>query len=183
MTSSDGTIRTFATFRVVGDKLDPSEITNLLHVNPTLAYARGERYRAGDQAGTLVGKTGVWYLSTDGVINSSKLSDHIFPLFAVLTLDHFEEWLKEKANPKPPSRIVQKRPQLSEFMLHGRLRALSLLLRRKSLKASLSCFWHGTRDAKPPAVPRLVSNIFKIVPIAIETDFATDEQEPAKLRA
>jgi Domain of unknown function (DUF4279) len=175
MTSSDATIRTFATFRVSGDKLDPDELTTLFRITPTLAYAKGERYVAGPQAGTLVGRTGVWYLSTDTVICSPKLSDHIYAVFAVLALDQFEEWLKQKSKLKPASpKTARKQPPLPAFMLHGRLRQFSTLLKRKSLTASMSCFWHGGRDAKPPAVPRLVSQLFQIVPIAIETDFDID---------
>jgi hypothetical protein len=183
MTNSDGTIKTFATFRIVGDNLDPEEITRILRVYPTLAYAKGERYKAGDQAGKIKGKMGVWYLSTDKAIRSQKLSEHIMPLFAVLALDHFEEWLKEKSQAKyASSSVVAKRAAVPEFMLRGRLRHLSALLKRRSLTASLSCFWHGEVGAKPPAIPRLVSSLFKLVPISIETDFDTDEAEPTPRR-
>ncbi len=59
-TTSDGTVRTFATFTVVGDRLDPDEVTEILKIRPNLAYAKGEKYDAGERAGPLMGKTGVW---------------------------------------------------------------------------------------------------------------------------
>ncbi len=74
----------------------------------------------------------------------------------------------------------------SGFRLMGRLLKLSYLIHRRKLTASLSCFWHGTAGAKHPSIPRVVSAVFKFVPITIETDFATDDHpEPTqtKLRA
>lgn len=68
--------RTFATFRISGDNLVPDEITKLLNIKPTLAYAKGMRYRRGPRSPELVGRTGVWYFSTDQ-LKSSHLEEHV----------------------------------------------------------------------------------------------------------
>jgi hypothetical protein len=49
-------------------------------------------------------------------------------------------------------------------------------VRRKSLQVSLSCFWHGPANAKKPSVPRSITELLKLIPADIETDFDTDEQ-------
>jgi hypothetical protein len=69
--------RAFATFRVAGDKLDPDELTKLLGIHPTLAYAKGQRYSTGPHSPDLKGRTGVWFVSTDHQVQSSRLADHI----------------------------------------------------------------------------------------------------------
>ncbi len=180
--SSDGTIKTFATLSIAGDQLDPAEITEILRITPTLGYSKGEKYFAGERADLITGRTGVWYLATDKVIDSPKFHDHLMALFAVLALDHFEEWLRELSRSQPPSRVRTThalRPM-------GRLAKLSGVINRKSLKATLTCFWHGAAGAKPPSIPRAVSAILRNVPVAIETDFATEDgSEPhaVELRA
>jgi Domain of unknown function (DUF4279) len=77
MTSSE---RTFATFRVAGDNLVPDEVTKLLRIKPTLAYAKGQLYGPRH----LKGRTGVWFLSTDGVVKSNSLKDHVSWLLEVV---------------------------------------------------------------------------------------------------
>lgn len=74
MTKSE---QTFATFRVAGDDLVPDQLTALLRIKPTTAYSKGQFYNSGPHGGTLKGRTGVWLLSTDGVVESSRLVDHI----------------------------------------------------------------------------------------------------------
>jgi Domain of unknown function (DUF4279) len=69
--------RTFATFRVAGDSLVPEQLTKLLGIDPTLAYAKGEHYSRGPRSRDLRGRTGVWFLSTDDEVVSNRLTDHI----------------------------------------------------------------------------------------------------------
>jgi hypothetical protein len=69
--------RTFATFRVAGDSLVPDQLTKLLGIHPTLAYAKGEHYSRGPRSRDLRGRTGVWFLSTDDEVQSNSLADHI----------------------------------------------------------------------------------------------------------
>jgi hypothetical protein len=69
-----------------------------------------------------------------------------------------------------------------ERLLHGQdggtapLQALRQLMRRQSLHAAVSCFWHGRFGAKRPSVPRPISATFKALLAAIETDFDVEEQ-------
>jgi hypothetical protein len=163
----------------MGDRLDPGEITRLLKIVPTTAYRKGEPYFVGKQAGTLVGKTGMWLFSTNRGIDSTDFYDHLNVIVALLALDHFEELLKEASNPRPRSSPIKVAP-IPQFLLRGRLKSLHALLEQKSLEASISCFWHGTARAAPPAIPRLFSSLLKLVPIAIETDFDADDEGPTR---
>jgi hypothetical protein len=60
-------VRAFATLRVSGDDLVPSEITKIIKIIPTKAYAKGEHYSGGPRSPGLIGRTGVWFFATDGV--------------------------------------------------------------------------------------------------------------------
>jgi hypothetical protein len=73
--------RAFVTFRIAGDNLEPKQVTELLG-DPTLSYAKGETYTR--KGRTYVGRTGVWFISTDGVVKSNKLQDHVQFLFQLL---------------------------------------------------------------------------------------------------
>src|SRR5215831_1989537 len=77
MTKSE---RTFATLRVAGDNLVPDQVTKLLGIEPTLPYAKGEHYGRRH----LKGRTGVWLLSTDGVVKRNSLKDHVGWLLPLL---------------------------------------------------------------------------------------------------
>src|SRR5579862_4401774 len=87
MKYDESTIRAFATLRVSGDDLIPSEVTDILCIKPTLAYAKGERYNPGKRSGEMVGRTGVWYFNTDTVVQSYKLINHILFIFSVIAPD------------------------------------------------------------------------------------------------
>jgi hypothetical protein len=68
----------FVTFRVAGAALDPDDVTRILNVPPTHAHRNGEKYSSGPKSNRLiVGKTGVWYLSTDRLVDSPELSAHL----------------------------------------------------------------------------------------------------------
>lgn len=178
--SPEGTLRTFATLRVSGDRLDPSEITRLLRIKPTLAYAKDQDYVAGRESGTRKGRTGVWLVSTDRGIESDRLEDHIevllymlFPsLFAFRTL-------------RLHSRPVQRFPTIFGLIEHEtKIRYLRHVMKEKGLTASVSLFWHGKGNTRPPSVPRAITTLFRHVPIAVETDFANDaDMEPASISA
>lgn len=140
---------TFATFRVVGDTLVPDEVTRILKIVPSLAYAKGERYYAGPRTPNLIGRTGVWYLSTQGIVASDKLSDHLG--FIVRLLQN------GGASTAP-------------------INALRQLLRRHDLRANVSCFWSGLAGARRPSIPRSVAATLKSLPAKIETDFESDAE-------
>jgi hypothetical protein len=165
LTRSDGrrAVRTFATIRIVGDDLVPDQITKLFKLVPTQAYAKGELYNAGSRSGDVRGRTGVWYLSTDQLVASDRLSDHLaFLLMAVVTAP--------QAHASTAAQLLANIAQLKQ------------LLQRKSLRAVVTCFWAGPAGTKRPTIPRYVSNLLKAIPIEIETDFDDDAEPPNPMR-
>lgn len=143
----------FATIRFAGDNLVPGQITQLLQVRPTQAYRKGEVYSAGPRSPKLKGRTGVWYFSTDKVVASPRLNDHVAYLFGLLL--------------PAPDRIE-------------RLVDLRELMAKKRLKAHVTLFWHGRSKAKKPVVHPVVSAFFKLLPADIQTDFDVDEEPPKR---
>ncbi len=150
--SGDTTLQTFATFRVSGDRLAPDEVTRILRVPPTQSYAKGERYWGGPRSPNLLGRTGVWYISTDRMLASKRLDEHLAQLLAMLTV------------------------QRGEVLP---LIELNRLLATRNLKATVSCFWFGRAGAKKPVISPIFSKIFGLLPAAIEIDFATEERRVA----
>ncbi len=130
-------VRAFATLRVAGDDLVPDEVTKVLKIVPTTAYAKGEHYAAGPRSPDLVGRTGVWFFSTNGVVAGNQLADHLAFLARLLLLGSGE------AGPLP---------------------RLQQLVRRRSLRVAVSCFWHGPADARKPSIPRSVRDLLKRIP-------------------
>jgi hypothetical protein len=151
------TRKTYATFRVLGDTLDPTQITRILRVVPNISYAKGERYFAGKRTGELIGRTGLWSFSTDGLVASDNLQHHLFHLLGIL--------------------IPGRQDAMPIFHLH------TLLARNKALRADLRCFWHGRSGAKKPSIPKVVTEAMKIIPATIETDFDVDSGGSAHQRA
>jgi Domain of unknown function (DUF4279) len=137
-------VRAFATLRVSGDDLVPSEITKIIKIIPTKAYAKGEHYSGGPRSPGLIGRTGVWFFATDGVVAGNNLTDHLAFLARLLLPGSGE------AGPLP---------------------RLQQVLQRRSLRASVSCFWHGSADAKKPSIPRSITDLLKMIPAEIEIDF------------
>jgi hypothetical protein len=142
--------RAFATFRVSGDDLVPGEITKILNIPPTKAYVKGEHYSGGPRSPDLIGRTGVWYFATDDVVAGNNLADHLVFLTKLL---------------KPGSGEAGTLPRLQQLM------------RRRSLRVSVTCFWYGSAGAKKPSIPRSVTELLKQIPADFETDFNVDEKE------
>ena len=88
MTKSDTgvNVRTFASLRFRGDRLDPQRVTEILDANPTTAYRKGEIYKK-SQGHEVRGRTGVWLLSSKGHVTSSDLNDHLAYLAKILSTD------------------------------------------------------------------------------------------------
>jgi hypothetical protein len=170
--SPDGTIHTFATFRVAGDDLIPSEVTDILHLFPTKAYSKGETYQAGSHAGTRTGKTGVWYFATDTIVASHRLVDHILFLVSVMAPD------STLAGALIISKATVDR-QIAIARFFGRLNRLKAVLQKRNLSATLTLFWHGSAGAKPPTIPRALLTVFKLFSIEIEMDFDAEETRAA----
>jgi hypothetical protein len=58
----------------------------------------------------------------------------------------------------------------------GPLPRLQQLLRRRSLRVSVTCFWHGPAGARKPSIPRSVTDLLKLIPAKIEIDFDVDQR-------
>lgn len=144
-------VRAFATLRVAGDELVPDEITKILKIVPTAAYSKGEHHSAGPRSPDLIGRTGVWFFSTKGVVAGAQIADHLAFLARLLL---------------PGSGEAGPLPHLQQ-----------LLRRRTTLRVSLSCFWHGPAGARKPSIPRSVTDLLKLIPAEMETDFDVDEAE------
>src|ERR1700730_10283975 len=69
--------KAFVTLRFAGDDLDPREISAILPVTPTRAHRKGEEFVAGQHAGKLRGRTGIWFIVTDKLVHSDDLGDHL----------------------------------------------------------------------------------------------------------
>ncbi len=142
---ADGTVKTYAILRFAGDKLDPREISDILGVDATRAYRKDEEYFAGPRTGMVRGRTGIWLLSTDEVVESPELGQHISHLVGLI----FE------GNADRSARLHQ-------------------LIMDRGLNAHVSCFWHGRAGASVPEIPASAIDAFKRLPAEIETDFDTD---------
>jgi hypothetical protein len=69
--------KAFVTLRFAGDDLDPRDISAVLPVTPTRAHRKDEEFVAGQHAGKLHGRTGIWFLATDKLVHSDDLGDHL----------------------------------------------------------------------------------------------------------
>jgi Domain of unknown function (DUF4279) len=163
MKSESQQFHTFATFRITGDTLVPAQITKFVGFAPTQAYAKGEHYSAGKRSANLLGKTGLWYLSTDKLVVSDRLQDHLDFLLQALLVPPYAQ---------------------SSTQAIVRLSELRRLIERNSLRAVITCFWHGPARAKPPAaIARRLAIALKLFSIEIECDFDTDEELPTPVFA
>jgi hypothetical protein len=137
--------KAFATLRFAGDDLDPAEISAILPVKPARAHRKGEEFFAGPRAGTLRGRTGIWFLATDKLVDSDELSDH---------LKYIEELLYPSAGDS------------------GRVDTLRTILDRTHSGAHVTCFWRGDPGQAEPQIPQGFR--FAVQPLAaeLETDFA-----------
>jgi len=140
--------KTFVTLRFAGDYLDPLEISAILPVKPTRAHRKGEEFVAGPNAGNLRGRTGMWFLATDKLVNSDDLEDHL----------RFVQGLFYSA---PDDK--------------GRIAKLRDVLKRTHSGAHITCFWHGDPGKAAPEIPAQFKSAIKPLAVDIETDF-TDAQ-------
>jgi hypothetical protein len=161
---SDRGIKAFVTFRIAGDSLSPDDVTNLLRVTPTHAHRRGEQYSTGRS--TIIGKTGVWLFSTDRIMLSGNLHDHLGLIFIILGLSR--------------SSSINSSSEEGEFSRVARFLHLKKFLEEHSLTAALTLFWHGPHAVAYPKIPSELIELFKLIPIKIETDFDKDEEAPRK---
>ena len=136
------TVKAYAILGFAGDELEPSEISDILGVVATRAYRKGEKYFSGPRTGAVTGRTGIWLLSTDEVVNSSDLDRHISYSFKLIFEDDWHRF--------------------------GRLHQL---IADRGLKAHVSCFWHGKAGAHAPKIPAFAIGAFKRLPADIPNGF------------
>jgi hypothetical protein len=86
---SDPTLKAFVTFRVVGDNLVPNEITQLLKMQPTYARLKGKTYSTGRSA-NIIPSTNIWFFSTDTVMASNNIVDHVRLILFIFGLMEFD---------------------------------------------------------------------------------------------
>lgn len=157
--------KAFATFRVSGDDLIPDQITKVLKFYPTLSYRKGGQYLAGQRSEKLVGKTGVWFLSTEDIVASDRLSDHLSFILVVLGIS---SPLSQRRSGTTDSTSV------SDITLRLKsIMDLRQLMKQRVLKATVTCFWHGVAGAKPPSIP--VTQLLQTFSIDVESDFDADD--------
>jgi hypothetical protein len=143
--SKAGALSTFASLSFAGDRLNPAEISRLLGVEPTTAYRKGEVYKR-TRGHEVVGRTGLWLLSSRGHVKSGELNDHLAYLTAVIF-------------PNAGDNLVA---------------PIRTLMRDEGLEADISCFWYGEHGATPPPIPEEIRAAFSRIGATIETDFDGD---------
>jgi hypothetical protein len=149
--SKPGAQRAYASFRIRGDSLDPDHLARIMRMFPTIAYAKGMNYHAGERTGELVGRTGVWLLSTKEIVASEHLHQHLIYIMNIVA-----------PNPYDLGRLTQLR---------------TLLAKQQDLHADLACFWHGRSGEKRPSIPRQITEFLKVIPAELEVDFETDDHQ------
>jgi hypothetical protein len=143
--SEAGTLSAFAGLNFAGDRLDPTRITQVLGVEPTISYRKGEVYLR-SRGREARGRTGLWRLSTDKLINSHDLNQHLTHLLDIMF-------------PGGSTKFVE---------------PLRALIREYDLEADIDCFWYGEHGATPPEIPEETRAAFAKIGATIETDFQTD---------
>lgn len=143
--SEPGTLTAFAGLNFAGDRLNPDCITQLLGVQPTIAYRKGEVYLR-SRGREARGRTGLWRLSSEGFVDANHLDKHLGYLLDILF---------------PGGRTKHIEP-------------LRALIRELDLEVDVDCFWYGEHGATPPEISEATRAAFAQIGATIETDFQTD---------
>jgi hypothetical protein len=146
MMNSDVLPKTHATLRFSGDRINPSIFTDILKVRPDRGHRKGEVFYAGPRAGNLVGRTGIWWLSTQKHVDSDSLDDHLSYLVKLVSPTDQAE------------RLARLREEIG----------------REGAEVHVGCFWHGPPGAQAPTVSDNFRRMFARLSAQIETDFNTD---------
>src|SRR5437667_305839 len=81
--SDAGTLLTYASLRFSGDRLEPQRLTDILSARPKIAYRKGEVYKI-SRGHEVRGRTGLWAISSKGVVDSPELNEHLDYLLGIL---------------------------------------------------------------------------------------------------
>jgi Domain of unknown function (DUF4279) len=140
---SDLRPRTYATLSIAGDHLDPKDVAEILPAPAKRAHRKGEKFYAGQRAGTLTGRTGIWYFDTRDVA-SDDLTVHLHHIVKLLY-------------PEPGNT--------------DRVSRLRKIMGREHAHARVSCFWYGKPGMEAPSIPPDILEALKGVPVEFERDF------------
>jgi hypothetical protein len=151
--NADTGVTAFATLHVVGDQLDPRIVTELLGLEPTFSVRKGEAFRRGRSGREYTGRTGVWNLSTQQTVQSSRLQDHLYELASLLT--------------KEP----------------GRLDGLRNLVLLNGHRAGVSCYWYGSKATREPVIPESFRELVERFGGQVDTDFHRDDEPGSRAAA
>ena len=66
---------TNATFRLMGDLIQPDELTILLGIQPNFSHAKGDTFES--RAGLLKHRTGIWALESENKLETTNLEKHL----------------------------------------------------------------------------------------------------------
>jgi hypothetical protein len=142
--------KAFVTLRFAGDELDPRDISAILPVEPTRAHRKGEVFFAGPNADKLRGRTGIWFIATDKLVDSDDLADHL-------------RFIEKLLYPKPAD--------------DGRVSKLRETLERAHSHAHFTCFWHGDPGETAPQIPAQFKSAVAPLAADIEIDFAVLDRD------
>jgi hypothetical protein len=78
--------KTNITFRIIGSKIVPNEITKALGVEPTRAFAKGENYQS-KRVGIRQRPIGHWSVSTEGLVDSTSVECHALKLLELFDIE------------------------------------------------------------------------------------------------
>lgn len=139
----------------MGAKLEPDQVTSILHAVPTTAYRKGEPYKRSGR-NIARGRTGLWLLSSEKAVHSSNLNDHLLYLVKILFPDDSNERVE----------------QLHKLMSSG------------DVEADVGCFWLGS-EARPiiaksikDALKKVPIHIEKDFHITEDAELAVTAQSP-----
>jgi hypothetical protein len=161
-------LKTFATFRVTGDNLVPDEVTQLLKVQPTHVRLKGKPYSTG-KSGNIIPSTNIWFFSTDTVVFSKNIFDHIRLVLFILGL------------------MGSGGAEILDATLNGRstqfagLVALKSLLERSPAKAAMTIFWHGSSGSTVPRIPDGLFDVLRLIDVTVDVDFDKDEDDLGRI--
>jgi len=88
-------LETYATFRLVGDPLDPLTVSKMLQIEPNVSMVKGTRLLGRTANGSA--QKGVWGITSEKQVHSTSLERHLVYLIDILEKKHEElkELIKE----------------------------------------------------------------------------------------
>lgn len=87
--------------RFTGDRFEPGKVTNLIGVEPTLSYHKGEYYAAGKSKTERVGMTNLWMVDVAAVLPGSDINKQID--YCVMCL---ADYPFSGMPPRPPQKLA-----------------------------------------------------------------------------